>query len=278
MDVSVVLRTCDRVSCFSGGDRLLPVSKQEVILRSLQSLLKSMNVAIINADLDTGELHDMELVIIDDNSSDETLVLMQDLCNYWGIQPKMFQVEGTGNGDSLKSNYEWGRDHGKELIYYVEDDYLHDPEMMAESLSFYHKSSKRPGMERLVVHPCDYPDRYYRDLYKSWILPGKAVHWRTIQHTTCSFLVPKSVLVDYWDHYMGFTKYGKDPGVTEDTTFNKVYRDIKCWSPMPSLSIHLQYDATISPLVNWHDWWEANKVNREELECSAQTKSGTTTS
>ena len=271
MDVSIILRTCDAVDCFSGSARVTAAPKQELILRSLNSLLRSMTVAkecYGNGGVDELE---MDLTIIDDHSSEETQVRMDKLSRSWGFNPRMVQVEGKGNGDSLKTNYEWFKEQGKCLGFFIEDDYLHHPDMLLESLEFYaHNVGVRPGMNDMVVHPCDYPDRYHRELYKSWILPGKARHWRSILHTTCTFLISKCTLEEYWDNYMAFTRYGKDPGVTEDNTFNKVYTKVNCFSPMPTLSIHLQYGSSISLFTDWKAWWEANHVDTTELDLGSR--------
>ena len=183
----------------------------------------------------------------------------------------MLEVEGGGNGDSLKTNYEWGRDCGRPILFYIEDDYIHHPDMLVECLEFYASNvGVRPGLSDMVVHPCDYPDRYYRDLYKSWILPGKGRHWRSILHTTCTFLMSRQTLIDHWDKYIGFTRYGKDPGVSEDTTINKVYQTVNCFSPMPTLSLHMQFDSCISPCTDWTAWWEANTLAEDDLDVGSR--------
>ena len=266
MDLSIIFRSCDTVDCFSGRERIVTATKQELILRSLNSLLRSMAVANSCYGEDSKDELEMDLTIIDDHSTDETQDYMDKLCRSWGYNPKMLQVEGEGNGDSLKTNYEWGLEQGKSLLFFVEDDYIHHSDMLLESLEFYANNvGVRPGMDDMVVHPCDYPDRYYRSLHTSWILPGKARHWRSIRQTTCTFLMSRNTLEEHWDKYMGFTQYGKDPGVTEDTTINRVYDTVNCFSPMPTLSLHLQFETCISPFTDWEAWWEANKVDLDEL-------------
>lgn len=265
MNLSILFRSCDRVDCFSGQERVVPAPKQELILRSLNSLLRSIAVA-----KECCPDVEVEFCLVDDFSSTETFERMISLCSLWGTSPICIPMEGSGNGDSLKTNYEWARDAGHELLFFVEDDYLHHPDMLTECLEFYTQNvGVRPGMDDMVIHPCDYPDRYYRDLYRSWILPGKGRHWRSILHTTCTFLMSRRTLEEHWDNYMGFTRYGKDPGVTEDTTINKVYQKVNCFSPMPTLSIHLQYDSCISPFTDWQAWWEANQVDVQELDAGS---------
>ena len=86
MDVSIIFRSCDAVDCFSGQERIVPAPKQELILRSLNSLLRSMTVAKECYGVGSDEL-EMDLTIIDDHSTQETKDRMDKLSRKLGIQP-----------------------------------------------------------------------------------------------------------------------------------------------------------------------------------------------
>lgn len=250
--LDILFRSCDRVNCFSGGKRLVEASKQEIILRSLNSLIDSIWSARCKS---IYKFPEYTITVVDDGSSSETIDRMLSLMDTRGVSGEIVSVDGQGNGDSLKTTYEWAKRNAEDLIFFIEDDYLHKPEMMWEMNQFFYICKHRPGMDHLVLHPCDYPDRYTRALYKSWILLGHSRHWRSIQHTTCTFMLHKSTLLEHWDKYMAFTEYGKKPGVTEDNTINLVYRTVPCFSPMPTLSVHLQYKSVMSPYIDWKSMW-----------------------
>ena len=255
--VDILLRTCDNVPCHSGGQRLVDVPRIELTLRSISSLLDSIREHTDNS-------HDVvDLIIVDDSSSRESLAQMFSLVDSRGMVATHVPVIGRGNGDSIKTHYEWARDNSEDLIYFLEDDYMHDINMVREMIEFFKDCEGRPGMEELVLHPCDYPDRYHRELYKSWILLGKYRHWRSILHTTSTSMIRIDTLIKHWDDYMIFTRYGKDPKVTEDNSINKIYRTVPCFSPMPTLSTHLQYPATLSPYTDWKPLWAEHALGGE---------------
>jgi len=242
--LDIILRTCSKVNCFSGRDRDLITDKKELILGCLRSLVNSTR----NLDW---TLITTKFIIIDDHSDDDTLDQINKIVS-WKFHHndyKIISIDKTGNGESLKACYEYANEHCDDLIYFVEDDYLHHPNAIPYMVDFYNQDTYQS-----VLHPTDYPDRYNR-AYPSYIIRGRDCHWRTIKHTTCTFMITKGILVEHWDKYMGFTRYGLDPGVTEDTTINKIYEDISCFSPLPSLALHLQYIETLSPFVDWKNWW-----------------------
>ena len=158
----------------------------------------------------------------------------------------MHNVQGKGNGDSLKTCYEYAEANCKnQLIFFIEDDYLFEESAIYEC----YKAAIQAKIifnKDICAHPVDYPDRY-RDLYPSWIIAGEKRHWRTIKHTTGTFLISHNILIDQWEHYKNFTKIGITPGITEDITINKVYETYPCISPIPTLAEHYQEEFTLSP-------------------------------
>ena len=238
--MDIILRTCAPVNVVSGGERLGGISKRDLIAASAYSLFRSA------AELEQPP----RITIVDDHSSPE---LVGQLIGY-GVQlslnPVLVPLEDTGNAASLRRCYELARDC-EGLVYLVEDDYLHLPSALPEMLDLYQRYHEQTG--GMVVHPCDYPDRYQQP-YPSHILLGCHRHWRTVLHTTGTFLLHRDTLRAHWDHYMKFTEYGITPGVCEDNTINQVYREVPCFSPMPSLALHYQYQQTISPYCDATHW------------------------
>ncbi len=251
MKLDILYRTCSRVNTFTGHPRFINVPKSEVIIRCLNSLLNSCSFA---------QSYDISITVLDDNSDEETILALYKLLKkYSNISSKILNIEGTGNGASLKANFEYARKNCQELIYFCEDDYLHDSSAIKEMLDTYYEIIKYTENGLLIIHPCDYPDRY-REPYDSLILPGSKRHWRTVMHTTGTILLPIQVLENYCDNFIALANYGIDPKISEDNTINMVYRKIMCISPIPSLTVHLQYKSTLSPFIDWQKWWDKNKV------------------
>jgi len=208
------------------------LQKGEVIELCLRSLANSIR----NCSYET------RLWIADDHSSAATVEQMHKICQ--GLTYTLMMIEGTGNNASLQFIYNYARANFKGLIYFVEDDYLHHPQAVEEIIDFYQQYSSRTD---LVIHPCDYPDRYVQ-IYPSNILLGRYRHWRTIRHTTYTLAMSHTTLERFWSNYTADVRLG------EDATINRVYDYIPCFSPMPSLAIHLQFENTLSPYINWKDW------------------------
>jgi glycosyltransferase involved in cell wall biosynthesis len=226
-----------------------------LIVRCLRSLVRSVNLALREY-----RAFDLSLTVLDDHSSPEAVRDIQAVLASAEVPVRFLTLRGTGNGESLKENYEYAREHCPDLIYFCEDDYLHDPAAVTEMLQTYDLLAPVfPG--GLAMHPYDCPDRYYSPYphgqYPARIYLGSTRYWRTLLHTTGTFVVSNRTLREHYHHYMAFTRYGIDPTVSEDSSVNLVYREVPCLSPLPSLAVHLQYVQTLSPFVNWQSWWEA---------------------
>ncbi len=198
---------------------------------------------------------------MDDHSDTGTVNKIKELLKkYPQIKTDFISLTETGNGKSLNANYHFARAHCKDLVYFCEDDYLHAPNAINEMLKTYLIGKSKVVDGKMVIHPCDYPDRYIQ-LYPSYIFPGSDRHWRSIKHTTGTILMPVSVLLEYWDNYMKLTEYGINREVSEENTINLVYNDILCISPLPSLAVHLQFKETLSYFIDWQKWWDDSKVS-----------------
>ena len=248
----VIYRTCDKVDAYSGPPRQFNMTKTELVKLCFSSLVMSIVY-------DTSRTY--KITIVDDHSTEELKSFMIGLLNLYHIEFDIIELEETGNGASLLKCYNLAKDHpDNEFIYFCEDDYLHD-ESALKVMSDFRSTLKEYGVNEqgFVIHPCDYIDRYQPGrLYNSFILLGKDRHWRQVKHTTGTFALPARVIKDYWNRYAKFAKIGIESGVTEDNSINLVYDIVPCFSPMPTLAIHLQYNNTLSPLIDWRGW--ANKA------------------
>jgi hypothetical protein len=220
-------------------------TKAEVILRCFESLLKSM------VDYNRYErAQPLTLTIVDDHSSTETLNQMKSLVDEYGEEAIFLGLdEKTGNGASLSFCYDYAKKNCDGLIFFCEDDYLFVETMLDECEDMFERGRSSTGND-VCIHPVDYIDRY-KKMYACMVLLGKSRHFRTIQHTTGTFFITKAILEDQWENYMKFTQYGIDPRMTEDHSINLVYNKWPCFSPLPTLGHHLQYEETLSPYLEY---------------------------
>jgi len=248
---SVILRTHSGANVHM-GTRFVSASKTELIYRCLNSLVKALNFSDA----------DIEFVVIDDHSSPECLAGIERLLSVCKHPTKLIPLENTGNGASLLCSYEYGRDHGRDVIYFVEDDYLHYPSAIIEMFETYHDFKKNLGGKEVAIHPADDPKDYLpHAIPLSRIVLGRKRHWRTNFWTTGTLLIHSSMLVAHWDKFMAFTHYGT-PGVSEDTTINKIWKEghVTLFTPIPSVAIHMQFSEDIPAFTDWKILWDQNRV------------------
>jgi glycosyltransferase involved in cell wall biosynthesis len=250
--LDVFFRTCSNISAVNGTYRVVNASKTEIVLRCLNALIHSMGQ--VGGDKSTP----LSLTVVDDHSDPECLrwisKLLAERCDF---PRRLIHLEGTGNGASLLKNYELARKDCDDLIYFVEDDYLHDPAAIGSLLKARQQLSFTLNQD-IVLFPCDNP-KYYEGFNPAAILTAEDRYWRAILSTTATVLVSKKTLVDHWERFIGLTRYEPE-AVTEADTINRIYETVPCFSPMPSLAAHLVDGGFMPRLVNWISWWEGSKV------------------
>ena len=246
--------------------RLFEFPKIEYSKRALNSLIKSINFlknkySTIN----------VKVIIIDDNSKSENLLQLKDLINHNNIELinleyskyenqilKQKSKETFANLASLLQSFEIGKEKGEDLIYFVEDDYLHFEEMLFEMILSYERIASQINKD-IFMCPSDYPYLYMNN-EKTNVLIGNKRHWRTINKTLCTFMTSKSMIEKYWDK---FYKNCLDRHEPFEKYLNQIYSKEICISPIKSLSLHLtniNSSYGLSPLIDYKKLWEENKT------------------
>ena len=245
--------------------RLFEQPKIEYSMRSINSLIKSIKFC-----KNKYPHLSIKTVVIDDNSKKENLDKIKDLIQnenfeiisldhekYKSIIKKQKSTETFSNLASLLQSFEIGKNQGDDLIFFIEDDYIHYETMLEEMISSYERIASQVKKD-LIMCPSDYPYLYMNN-EKTNILIGSKRHWRTINKTLCTFMLSKDLLNKYWenlyktciDRHEPFEKY-----------INEIYLSEVCISPLKSLSLHLtniNSSYGLSPFIDYKKIWEANK-------------------
>ena len=79
-----------------------------------------------------------------------------------------------------------------DLIYFVEDDYLHTPGAITEMIYSYEKFYSIFSNE-VVLLPADYPYLYTKD-ENTKIYLGEKIHWRLVSESLVTFMTSKSLI------------------------------------------------------------------------------------
>ena len=247
--------------------RLFEFPKIEYTKRSLNSLIKSINYF-------KNKYSEVKVktIIVDDNSNSENIqkiksiikdndfeMLNLDYSKYQNKISKQKNKETFANLASLLQSFEIGKDNGKDLIYFIEDDYLHFEPMLEEMVASYERIASQINKD-IFMCPTDYP-YLYMDNVKTNVLIGNKRHWRTVDKTLCTFMTTKNLLDKYWDNFYKNCLNRHDPF---EKYLNEIYSKEICISPIKSLSLHLtniNSSYGLSPLIDYKKLWDENKIN-----------------
>ena len=247
--------------------RLFEQPKIEYSFRSINSLINTI-------DFCQNKYPDLKIktIIVDDCSIDQNLSRIKNLINGKDIDilsldhkkfEKIIKAQKTketfSNLASLLQSFQIGKDKGSDLIFFVEDDYLHFKTMLEEMVASYERIASQIKND-IFMCPSDYPYLYMNN-EKTNILVGNKRHWRTIDKTLCTFLTTKNLLNKYWDNFYQTCLDRHDPF---EKYLNEIYKNEICISPLKSLSLHLtniNSSYGLSPFIDYKKLWEENKIN-----------------
>ena len=272
--LTIILRTCASVNMLTQSKkRLFDQEKSEYMLRTLNSIIKSINYA--------RELFNnvnLELIIVDHNSEKQVVDKIKSILSNQFFKSRFIPLivdsfkkdinpinekneQVIFNQISNMSNIHQSLLLAKEsndLIYFVEDDYIHSIQAIKEMILTYEKLSSMLKSE-LILCPTDYP-YLYSEIENSKIFLGNKSHWRSIKETLCTFLMSKEMVVKYWDELTSMCKFEHYPF---EKPLHNIYEKEYCLSPIPSIAIHCTNINSIfglSPNVDWKKVWEESEL------------------
>ena len=265
--VLILFRTNSNVEIWDQNKkRLFEEPKIEYTVRSLKSLIKSINFC--NEKYPSIKI---KLMIVDDNSKQENLekittlaknsnlkteILNLDHHKYKNVIKEQKNEQTFSNLASLLCCYENAKAHGEDLVFFVEDDYLHFVPMMEEMISSYERISSQLNKD-IFICPSDYPFLYMNNK-KTNVLIGNKRHWRTIDETLCTFMTSRRFIEKYWEN---FRKTCLDRNEPFEKYLNEIYKSEICISPMKSLSVHftnINSSYGLSPFIDYKKLWDEN--------------------
>ena len=267
--VLIIFRTNTDVEIWDQNKRrLFEQPKIEYSLKALNSLIRSVNFSkkkYPNIKFKT--------MIVDDKSKEENLNKLKKLINGSGLDISIIPLNHEKYKDTIKQqkndqtfsnlasllqSFELGKEYGEDLVFFVEDDYLHFEPMMEEMIASYERIASQVNKD-IFMCPADYPYLYMNN-EKTDILIGNKRHWRTINQTLCTFLTTKSLLDKYWDNFYNTCLDRNDPF---EKHLNKIYTKEFCISPLKSLSLHLtnvNSSYGLSPFIDYKKLWDENDI------------------
>ena len=267
--VLIILRINTEIEIWDQNKkRLFELPKIEYTLRSLNSLIKSINFSKIKY-----PNINFKAIIVEDNSKKENISRIDDLIaknnididiiklnhsNYKNIVKKQKSEQTFSNLSSLLKCYEIAKEQSEDLVFFVEDDYLHFEPMMEEMIASYERIASQLKKE-LFICPADYPYLYMNNK-KTNILIGNKRHWRTVDRSLCTFMTSKIMIDKYWNNFYNTCLDRNDPF---EKYLNEIYKKEFCISPLKSLSVHMtniNSSYGLSPFIDYKKIWDENSV------------------
>ena len=272
--LNIIIRSCSSINMLTQNKkRIFEKDKIDYTLRSINSILRSVNYAknyLPNVDI--------KITVIDHNSSAENLEKITNLLENSSLSFQLLNLDihefekeikktnqknekVTSNQISNMSNIYKSLILSKlckDLIYFVEDDYIHELNSITEMLFTYERIASLTNKE-LIICPTDYP-YLYAQAENTKVYLGEKYHWRKINETLCTFLTSKKIVDKHWKRFLSMCTFEHYPF---ESPLHEIYKEELCISPIPSIAIHCTNINSIyglSPNKNWKRIWEENEI------------------
>jgi len=258
--LDIIVKTCTSVQLVSQNKkRIFEENKSEYTFRTINSLIKSVK------DLKK-KFREIKIKfnIVDVNSpiADINKILSK-------ISDEGFEVQHTplknieNSSDNMSTAMEsirrsfYESKNCTDLVYFVEDDYIHKTEALAEMLFAYEKFSSI-FQDEIFILSTDYP-YLYKKMNNSKILIGENTHWRTVKESLLTFMTSKKMIEKHFEKLIDMATNESNPF---EKNLHEIYEKERCFSPIPSLSIHCANINSVfglSPNVDLKKLWNDNK-------------------
>ena len=267
--LKIILRTCtSELIMDQNKRRLFDSEKNEYTFRTLKSLICSTELA-------NDKFIDIKfkIIITDTNSSKEDIAVIKELLNQTKIDSSFNLVELKSFESKIKVGYSKAKfsnmanfynslliakNEDADLIYFVEDDYIHSLDSITEMIFSYEKFSTI-FEDELVLLPSDYPYLYTKD-ENTKIYLGEKYHWRLVSESLVTFMTSKNLIEKNFANLEIMGKEWIDPW---EKPLHEIYKNNVCLSPLPSLAFHCANINSIfgvSPNIDLKKLWDENKI------------------
>ena len=266
--LDIIIRTCASVNMLTQNkSRLFEKDKIEYTVRTIKSLL------ISSKDPELKQLK-INFKVIDHNSTNENISIIDNTFKKFNKEYLLINLDVSKFLNKIKETNDRGEKVTKnqisnmanihqslleskkceDLIYFVEDDYLHKKESLKEMIFTYERIASQIKNE-VILCPADYPYLYAKSEITQNFL-GQNYHWRKVNESLCTFLTSKKIIEKYWGKYVSMCEKEHAPF---EKPLHEIYESELCISPIPSLAVHFTNINSIfglSPNVNWKKLWD----------------------
>ena len=266
--LKVIVRSCtSELIMDQNKRRIFDEEKNEYTFRTLRSLIKSINKASL-----VFKNIKFDLVVTDTNSPKEDIDKIQEILKKSNVKNKFKSIDLENFKDKITPGYSKAKfsnmanfysslmiakEESADIIYFVEDDYLHSEDAITEMIFAYEKFNTIFSKD-LVLLPSDYPYLYAKD-ETTKIYLGEKYHWRLVSESLVTFMTSKKIIEENYNSLENMGLEWIDPW---EKPLHDIYNSNPCLSPIPSLAVHcanINSVFGISPFVDLKKLWEKNK-------------------
>lgn len=230
--------------------RIIPNIDKKILIKVC---LLSLKESLINF-LKINKI-DITLNLIHDNSNTEFNNDIMNLLKNDKFKINLIETKIKGNhGSFLECCNECN--NAKDLIFFIEDDYLFKDDAIDELLITYARISTLVEKD-IFLCPTDYPF-YYDSIYNTSLFIGKNYRWRLVNETLLTFLFSKKLFEKHKNNICLVGKQNNDPF---EKPLHEIFTIDKCLSPVSSVAYHLS--RTVPGIEHdWYDLWNKyyNKI------------------
>jgi len=263
----VVLQSHSRSNAFPSAKEELRypgVPKCEVSKRCILSLINSLNYAKYkNPNL---EIH---LQVSDDNSTHDFLYTLNEILSLSTFSTSFTHLGGVGIMKSILACYEYGREHGKSHIYFVQDDFLHHETAIHYMHENYKKFSANIGKDITLTGNHDMRYLIHADniAVGCKVVPGIDQCWRTTHASQFTTMTTVQLVRDNWDLFEKMGNIAYDDGCCEDKSINHLYfyRGYTEFCPISSLVLQIQWYIHKDFYITWEEWWNKYELSKFKI-------------
>ena len=265
--LKIILRTCtSELIMDQNKRRIFDNEKNEYTFRTLRSLIRSTKKA-----KEKFKDINFEIVVTDTNSSNEDIKKIKEILNQSNVKSKFISVNLENFKNKINPGYSnakfsnmanfynslmIAKNEDADIIYFVEDDYLHSDNAITEMIFSYEKFNSIFSAD-IVLLPSDYPYLYTKD-ENTKIYLGERYHWRIVSESLVTFMTSKKLIEK---NYRNLEKMGIEWIDPWEKPLHKIYETTPCLSPVPSLAIHcanINSVFGVSPFIDLKNLWENN--------------------
>jgi hypothetical protein len=258
MNLDIILRIHDGKNIHGDKPRCINVPKKELIIGCLSSLINSANLT---------KNVNISFIVLNDHCTEDCISRVYKIFEYSKYPYKIINLKVPGFHYSGLKQFEYCKNSTADLVYSVEDDYLHCAEAISEMLFSYEYIKSYYDFEKdLCIFPFDNPEDYeQKNIFFGMNLKTPIRHWRQGIWTTFTMMTKPKVFREHWNIFKKLaSEYTPWNGIDlighqlvhEGNTISNIWKyHVIRISPIPSLALHVQFEKQKDCIINYLGWW-----------------------